>query len=134
MLAALLPVLTPILGQVAKSVFPNAEDEIKRLEIQARLQESLIANQAQIEAAAAEVIKAEAEGESWLQRNWRPLTMMVFVTLIVAKWTGYTAPGVSEALELRLLGLIEIGLGGYVIGRSVEKVAPVVAQALSRTK
>jgi hypothetical protein len=133
-----LPVLTPILGQVAKSVFPNAEDEIKRLEIQARLQESLIANQAQIEAAAAEVIKAEAEGESWLQRNWRPLTMMVFVTLIVAKWTGYTAPGVSEALELRLLGLIEIGLGGYVIGRSVEKVAPVVApaiaQALSRTK
>ena len=134
MLAALLPVLTPILGQVAKSVFPNAEDEIKRLEIQARLQESLIANQAQIEAAAAEVIKAEAEGESWLQRNWRPLTMMVFVTLIVAKWTGYTAPGVSEALELRLLGLIEIGLGGYVIGRSVEKVAPAIAQALSRTK
>lgn len=134
MLAALLPVLTPILGQVAKSVFPNAEDEIKRLEIQARLQESLIANQAQIEAAAAQVIKTEAEGESWLQRNWRPLTMMVFVTLIVAKWTGYTAPGVTEALELRLLGLIEIGLGGYVIGRSVEKVAPVVAQALSKTK
>jgi hypothetical protein len=134
MLAAILPVLGPILGQVAKSVFPNAEDEIKRLEIQARLQEALIANQAQIEAAATEVIKAEAEGESWLQRNWRPLTMMVFVTLIVAKWTGYTAPGVSEALELRLLGLIEIGLGGYVIGRSVEKVAPVVAQALSRTK
>jgi len=134
MLAAILPVLGPILGQVAKSVFPNAEDEIKRLEIQARLQEALIANQAQIEAAATEVIKAEAEGESWLQRNWRPLTMMVFVTLIVAKWTGYTAPGVSEALELRLLGLIEIGLGGYVIGRSVEKVAPVVAQALSKTK
>lgn len=134
MLAAILPVLGPILGQVAKSVFPNAEDEIKRLEIQARLQEALIANQAQIEAAATEVIKAEAEGESWLQRNWRPLTMMVFVTLIVAKWTGYTAPGVSEALELRLLGLIEIGLGGYVIGRSVEKVAPVVAQALSKTR
>lgn len=132
MLAALLPVLGPILGQVAKSVFPNAEDEIRRLEIQARMQEALIANQAQIEAAAADVIRTEAEGESWLQRNWRPLTMMVFVGLIVGKWLGYTAPGVSEALELRLLGLIEIGLGGYVIGRSVEKVAPVIAGALKK--
>lgn len=132
MLAALLPVLGPILGQVAKSVFPSAEDEIRRLEIQARMQEALIANQAQIEAAAADVIRTEAEGESWLQRNWRPLTMMVFVGLIVGKWLGYTAPGVSEALELRLLGLIEIGLGGYVIGRSVEKVAPVIAGALKK--
>ena len=132
MLAAILPVLGPILGQVAKSVFPNAEDEIKRLEIQARMQEALIANQAKIEEAAAQVIQAEAAGESWLQRNWRPLTMMVFVSLIVAKWTGYTAPGVSEALELRLLGLIEIGLGGYVIGRSVEKVAPIVATAFKK--
>lgn len=132
MLAALLPVLGPILGQVAKSVFPNAADEIRRLEIQARMQEALIANQAQIEAAAADVIRTEAQGESWLQRNWRPLTMMVFVGLIVGKWLGYTAPGVSEALELRLLGLIEIGLGGYVIGRSVEKVAPVIAGALKK--
>jgi len=132
MLAALLPVLGPILGQVAKSVFPNAEDEIRRLEIQARMQEALIANQAQIEAAAADVIRTEAQGESWLQRNWRPLTMMVFVGLIVGKWLGYTAPGVSEALELRLLGLIEIGLGGYVIGRSVEKVAPVIAGTLKK--
>lgn len=132
MLAALLPVLGPILGQVAKSVFPNAEDELRRLEIQGRMQEALIANQAKIEEAAAQVIQAEAAGESWLQRNWRPLTMMVFVSLIVAKWTGYTAPGVSEALELRLLGLIEIGLGGYVIGRSVEKVAPIVATALKK--
>lgn len=132
MLAALLPVLGPILSQVAKSVFPNAEDELKRMEIQARMNEALIANQAQIEAAAAKVIEAEAAGESWLQRNWRPLTMMVFVALIVAKWSGWTAPGVSEALELRLLGLIEIGLGGYVIGRSVEKVAPVIASALKK--
>lgn len=132
MLAALIPVLGPILGQVAKSVFPNAEDELKRLEIQGRMQEALIANQAKIEEAAAQVIQAEAAGESWLQRNWRPLIMMVFVSLIVAKWTGYTAPGVSEALELRLLGLIEIGLGGYVIGRSVEKVAPIVAGALKK--
>ena len=132
MLAALLPVLGPILGQVAKSVFPNAEDEIRRLEIQARMQEALIANQAQIEAAAADVIRTEAQGESWLQRNWRPLTMMVFVGLIVGKWLGYTAPGVSEALELRILGLIEIGLGGYVIGRSVEKVAPVIAGTLKK--
>jgi len=71
----------------------------------------------------ASVINAEAGGDSWLQRNWRPLTMVTFVTLVVAKWLGWVAPGITEAMELKLLDIIEIGLGGYIVGRSVEKVA-----------
>lgn len=68
------------------------------------------------------VILAEANGESWLQRNWRPITMLTFVALIVAKWLGYTAPGISEEIEKELMNLVQIGLGGYVVGRSAEKV------------
>ena len=45
-------------------------------------------------------IRAEAMGDSWLQRSWRPITMLTFVSLIVAKWLGFTAPGVTEAVEL----------------------------------
>lgn len=71
--------------------------------------------------AAAKIISAEAKGESWLQRNWRPTTMLTFVGLVVAKWLGFTAPGVTEEIELELMKLIQMGLGGYVLGRSVEK-------------
>lgn len=71
--------------------------------------------------AAMNVILSESQGESCLQRNWRPVTMLTFVALVVAKWLGLTAPGITEAVELELMRLIQMGLGGYVLGRSVEK-------------
>ncbi len=130
MLAALLPALAPIVGQVAKSLFPDPADRHKADELQARLQLALMENAAQFERASAEIVREEARGESWLQRNWRPLTMLTFVVLVVAKWLGHTAPGITEALELKLFSIIELGLGGYVVGRTVEKVAARIAPVL----
>jgi len=132
MIAALIPILGPLLGQVVKSVFPNAEDELKRLELQSQIQLALINNSAAIETAAASIVRAEAESEHWLTASWRPILMLVFGALIVARWFGWTAPGITEAVELKLWGILEIGIGGYVIGRSVEKAAPAVAAALKK--
>lgn len=50
--------------------------------------------------------------------------MLTFVALIVARWFGWAAPNLSEAEYLKLWSIVELGLGGYVIGRSVEKVLP----------
>lgn len=132
MLAALLPVLGSIFGQVTKNLFPDPADELKRIELENQLQLAMMQQSAALDQAAASIVSDEAKGESWLQRNWRPLTMMTFVGLVVAKWLGFTAPGVSEAIELELMTLIQIGLGGYVGGRTVEKVAPVIAAALKK--
>ena len=130
MLAALLPMLAPIVGHVAKSLFPDPADRHKADELQSRLQFALLENAAQFERAAAAIVREEARGDSWLQRNWRPLTMLTFVVLVVAKWLGYTAPGITEPLELKLFSIIELGLGGYVVGRTIEKVAARIAPAL----
>ncbi len=35
------------------------------------------------------IIKAEAQGEAWLPRSWRPLVMMVFTALIVCHRMGW---------------------------------------------
>jgi hypothetical protein len=131
-IAALIPILAPLLGQVVKSVFPNADDELKRLELQNQIQLALINNSAALETAAASIVKAEAESEHWLTASWRPILMLVFGALIVARWFGLTAPGITEAVELKLWSILEIGIGGYVIGRSVEKAAPAVAAALKK--
>jgi len=132
MLAALLPVLGPIFNQVASALFPNAEDELKRMSMQNQLQMALMNNAAALEQAAASIVKAEAESEHWLAANWRPLMMLTFGALIVARWMGWTAPGITEAVELKLWDIINIGLGGYVIGRSAEKIAPAVAAVLKK--
>jgi hypothetical protein len=85
------------------------------------LETKLLDLQTHVVNAQKEVIVAEAQGGSWIQRNWRPVTMLTFVGLIVAHWLGWTAPGLTEDMTLALLEIIKIGLGGYVVGRSAEK-------------
>jgi len=82
----------------------------------------------------AEIVKTEAASTHWLAANWRPLTMLTFAALIVARWFGWAAPNLSEAEYLKLWSIVEFGLGGYVVGRSVEKIAGPVADALKGRK
>jgi hypothetical protein len=65
-----------------------------------------------------------------LARTWRPLTMLVFVALIVARWLGFVRPDISEAEVLAMWSVVQYAMGGYVVGRSLEKIAPVVASAI----
>ena len=114
-------ILGPVISGVFSVIDKAIEDKDQAQAIKSKLQEMVLTGQMrEIEEAAAN-IRAEAMGDSWLQPSWRPLTMLTFVSLIVAKWLGFTAPGVTEAVELALFEIIKIGLGGYVVGRSVEK-------------
>lgn len=78
------------------------------------------------------IITAEATSESWLAKSWRPILMLTFGFLIVARWFGFAAPNLTEAEYLKLWDIVQLGIGGYVVGRSVEKVAPAIADALKR--
>jgi hypothetical protein len=129
MIAALLPALVPILGDIIRRIVPDGEAKAK---VEAELSLALMQRAQEIESAAAEVVKAEAQSEHWLTATWRPIVMLVLTSLIVARWLGYSAPGISEAEALKLWSIVEIGLGGYVIGRSAEKIAPMVAEAMKR--
>ena len=82
----------------------------------------------------AEIIKTEAASENWLASSWRPVLMLVFGGLIVARWFGWAAPNLSEAEYLKLWSIVELGLGGYVIGRTAEKIVPGIADALKGSK
>jgi hypothetical protein len=82
--------------------------------------------------AQAQIINTEAASQHWLAANWRPLTMLVFVALIVARWFGWAAPNLAEEEYIKLWSIVELGLGGYVIGRSVEKIVPTIAGALKK--
>ncbi len=80
----------------------------------------------------ASIVKAEAQSEHWLAATWRPVLMLTFGALIVARWFGWAAPNLTEAEYLKLWSIVELGLGGYVIGRSAEKIVPSIATALKR--
>lgn len=129
MIQALIPALAPIVGKVVANLFP---DPAERAKAEAEALRQLLEHQGEIEQAAAKIIQTEAASTHWLAANWRPLTMLVFAGLIVARWFGWAAPGLAEAEYLKLWSIVEFGLGGYVVGRSVEKIAPSIAGALKR--
>lgn len=101
--------------------------------VQAQVVSKFLEYEAQVLEAKASIINTEAKGESFLQRNWRPMTMLAFVCLVIARWLGLTV-NVTPELELELMSLIKIGLGGYVVGRSAEKIAKSVDFGKVRAK
>lgn len=72
------------------------------------------------------IISAEAKSDHWLTATWRPIVMLTFTALVVARWMGWSAPDMPPGLEEKLFSIIQIGLGGYVVGRSGEKIAKVI--------
>jgi hypothetical protein len=78
-------------------------------------------------ATAAGLVAAKAGGQSWLQRNWRPLTMLCFLFMVMADSFGLLV----FHLSTEAWGLLHIGLGGYVVGRPVEKIAPQIKSSLN---
>jgi len=78
--------------------------------------------------AKASIIMAEANGQSWIQRNWRPITMLTFLVLVVCDSFGLLAFRLAEEAWT----LLQIGLGGYVVGRSAEKIVPKVTEVMNK--
>jgi len=107
---------------IIDKIWPDA-GEMERSKVQMAL--AIFAGQA-------EIVKAEAQSQHWLAACWRPILMLTFGGLIVARWLGWSAPNISEAEILKLWEIVQFGLGGYVIGRSVEKVVPAIAGAMKK--
>ena len=133
MIGALLPILAPLVGDVLGRILP--EDQNKRAEIERELNMALVTNSHAIEQAAAQVVMAEAKSEHTITATWRPILMLT-ITAIVG-WNYLLAPiatviinyaleqqvALSIPLPDELWNLLMIGVGGYVVGRSGEKIA-----------
>lgn len=89
---------------------------------------------------AGDIVVAESSG-NWMQRSWRPLLMFMLMAEIV--WLGAIAPilGVADVTIQALKGvpaefyhLLMIGMGGYIGGRSIEKVTGKLAPVIGALK
>ena len=80
MIAALLPVLGPLVGDVVKRILP--EDKDARMKVERELNMALMQNSAALEQAAASVIKAEAESEHKITATWRPVLMLTITAIV----------------------------------------------------
>ena len=91
----------------------------QKKQLESELSQMIYTLEERIASEQAVVLREEARGH-WLQRSWRPLVMLTFAFIILI--------GIFTDLPLladtsRFWDLLEIGLGGYLIGRSGEKIA-----------
>ena len=109
-------------GKVLDIVDDVVEDKDAANKPKFQIQKQLLESKGMELEAQAKIVLAEAQG-SWLQRNWRPMLMVTFAGLVGAHWFGLTASNIPESVQNSLLNIVMVGVGGYVAGRSAEKVA-----------
>ena len=128
--------LIPVFGKVIDNLLPDpkaaSDAKLKLMEMAQAGELAHLDADVKLALAAAGVIQTEAASTHWLAANWRPLVMLTFAGLIVARWFGWAAPNLATEEYLKLWDIVQLGLGGYVIGRSVEKVIPSIADAMKK--
>lgn len=149
-MAAILPLVIGPAMELLKRFIPDkkeqADAEIKLREIlldadRARYQSE--AEKAKSEASkvesASSVIRSETESDSWMAKNWRPFLMFFFMGLIA--WGAVINPLLRAILNAfgvdlvvyqtppQIWDIIWVCVGGYVIGRSGEKMIGMYADA-----
>jgi hypothetical protein len=109
-------------GKVLDIVDDVVEDKDAANKLKFQIQKQLLESKGTELEAQAKIVLAEAQG-SWLQRNWRPMLMVTFAGLVVTHWFDFIAENIPESVQNSLLNIVMVGVGGYVAGRSAEKVA-----------
>jgi hypothetical protein len=128
MLGAVAPLAKILFNTIDKSI-PDKDLQEK---LKAQLQTQLLQSHTQELTAAAKIIEAEAKA-GWFASSWRPLLMYVLIFILVWNYVigpvikVFTGAIISFELPGDVWTLLNVGLGGYVVGRSAESVARTLA-------
>jgi len=143
---AALPLIGKIVGPLLGRVFGIVDQMVVDKDEAARLKAAIQMQMMDIDhkefmsslQEQASIIKAEATGHSWLQRNWRPILMLIIVSIVANNYlvfpylSMFTEKSVMLELPDKLWTLMTLGVGGYIGGRTVEKAAEKVAGVLKK--
>ena len=122
----------PLLNTVFKSIEKSIPDKDLQEKLKADLNMQLLTSGTEELKASARIVEAEAKAGLFAS-SWRPLLMYVMIFILIINYI--IAPmvkavfGVSIGFDLPtdVFTLLQIGLGGYVVGRSAESVARTMA-------
>lgn len=127
----------PILGKVIEGGLGIIDDMVEdkdqanrlKAEIKKKIEEQAHKERSALIKEQGKIVGLEVQGESWLQRNWRPLLMLIIIAIIannyiIVPYLSAIFPDYVQVLKLPdgLWALLNVGVGGYVAGRTGEKI------------
>ena len=129
--------VNPLITQLISGIFKPAADLVdslhtseeerldaksRLLSVQAAVMDSALDYESKALEAKAQIVNSEANSDHWVTATWRPMVMLIFTGLVVARFLGFQAEGMSQTEYDQLWMLIQIGIGGYIGTRSIEKI------------
>jgi len=120
----MIQILAPLANTLIKRLFPDKE---KQQEAQLEFQGMLVDGSFKEFEKQADIIIQEAKSSHWLVSNWRPCIMLLFGIIIANNYIIYPYLSLfmddAPMLEIPpdMWGLLKLGLSGYIVGRSGEK-------------
>lgn len=120
-------------GKIIDNVHLSGEEKLAAQRALLEIQTAAHIRMAELDAdwakTQASVITAEIQSDSWMGRSWRPIMMLTFVyiighTYILAPLFSLPSVGIPPDMW----DLLKIGMGGYIVGRSAEKMAPAITE------
>ena len=116
-------------AELVDELHTSEEERMKHkerlLEVQAIAMQTVFEYESDSLQARAAIVNSEAQSDHWIVASWRPIVMLTLTSLVVVDSFGWLANPLSGEAWL----LLQIGLGGYVVGRSGEKIAKTIKQA-----
>lgn len=106
-----------LIDNLHTSTEEKLQQKAKLLEIQAAAMDSALGYERALLESQSKIVHAEAVSDHWLTANWRPITMLVFLALATGDALGW----LPNPLRDEAWVLLQLGIGGYVVGRSIEK-------------
>ncbi|HBO27789.1 3TM-type holin [Culturomica sp.] len=110
--------LSGLVGEIGSVISTLSVSSKEKKQIEADLIAAVCRQEEELSRSRSAIIRAEAGG-NWLQRSWRPVVMLVFAAIVLVG-TFFDLPILADTS--RFWDLLEIGIGGYVVGRSAEKI------------
>src|SRR6056297_3213479 len=104
------------------------EDKDQAAKAAQELRMAMLEHEQTAQQVARDVVVAEAKSEHWITSAWRPITMLVFVIIvannyIIAPYVDmFFDAGLRLTIPDQMWTLLQVGLAGYIGGRSGEKI------------
>lgn len=127
--------LGPLLGKLVDLYKGYNERQVTEAQLRRDIEKVILGTFKDVSQAQADVIMAEMKGESWMQRNWRPVTAVCFAFIVFfygillpisVDWLGMPPVRVGDELLRWIMDAVMLCLGGYIGGRTLEKIVSTI--------
>ena len=120
-------------GPLTKVLEAHVADAALRRKLAAELETQFVAHLGKTAELGANVVMSEVQSEHWLTRSWRPMLMLLLMGFLIIAgillpladlWAGHHIAFEPrwQMLPAGFWDFLSVGMGGYIGGRSLEKV------------